>query len=122
MLLACSVGSSTPLFHYTNKKGYDAIASQSTWLFKAFKPPGDHPTGAYFTTLPPSTKNLAKRLFVRGGGDKTNFVFSFSGGGDLKALDGGRGQFVFYSEADYPVEPLRQEVRGQTSEVRERLK
>jgi hypothetical protein len=48
------------LFHYTNEKGYKAIGSQVVWLFKASKPPGDHPKAAYFTTLPPGTKNLGK--------------------------------------------------------------
>jgi hypothetical protein len=90
-----------PLFHYTNDAGYKGISSQPTWLFKASKPPGDHRKGAYFTTLVPGTKNLAKRLFVRGGADKVRFVFSFSGDEDLKPLAGGRGTFIFYSEDDY---------------------
>jgi hypothetical protein len=88
------------LFHYTNEKGYKAISSQVTWLFKASKPPGDHPKGAYFTTLVPGTKNLAKRLFVRGCADKIDFVFSFSDGDDLTPLAGGRGAFIFYSVDD----------------------
>ena len=89
------------MFHYTNEKGHKAISSQQTWLFKASKPPGDHPKGAYFTTLPPWTKNLAKRLFVRGCADKATFMFCFSGGEDLIASAGGRGAFIFYSETDY---------------------
>ena len=34
-------------------------ASQPDWLFIAHQPPGDHPRGAYFTTLEPSAPNLA---------------------------------------------------------------
>src|SRR5438034_5151452 len=117
-----SADSGGSLFHFTNDKGYKAISSQPTWLFKASKPPGDHPKGAYFTTLPPGTKNLAKRLFVRGSADKVTFTFSFSGGEDLKPLEGGRGAFIFYSETDYPVEKERQGPHGPTAEVRERLK
>jgi hypothetical protein len=109
------------LFHYTNDKGHKAISSQPTWLFKAAKPPGDHPKGAYFTTLPPGTKNLAKRLFVRGCADKINYVFCFSSGEDLRPLEGGRGAFIFYSVDDYPVERSRQGPHGPTEEVRGEL-
>jgi hypothetical protein len=109
------------LFHYTNEKGYKAISSQPTWLFKASKPPGDHPKGAYFTTLPPGTINLAKRLFVRGCADKVTYTFSFSGGEDLKPLGGGRGAFIVYSEVDYPVEKERHISHGPTAEVQEKL-
>ncbi|HEY7329947.1 MAG TPA: hypothetical protein VH592_20090 [Gemmataceae bacterium] len=110
------------MLHYTNDKGYKAISSQVTWLFKASKPPGDHPKGAYFTTLLPRTKNLAKRLFIRGCVDKIDFVFSFSGGHDLTPLDGGRGAFIFYSVDDYPVERERQGPHGPTEELREQLR
>jgi hypothetical protein len=109
------------VFHYTNDKGYKAIGSQPTWLFKALQPPGDHPKGAYFTNLPPGTTNLGKRFFVRGCRDKTEFVFCFSGEVGLKPLKGGRGAFVFSSEEDYPVEPPRQGPHGLTAEVREAL-
>jgi hypothetical protein len=110
------------LFHYTNDKGYKAISSQKTWLFMASKPPCDHPKAAYFTSLPPGTRNLAKRLFVRGCAEKLAFVFCFSGGGDLIPLEGGRGTFIFYSLADYPVETNRQGPHGPTAEVQEKLK
>lgn len=110
------------MFHYTNDAGFKAIDSQPTWLFKASQPPGGHPFGAYFTTLGPSTKNLAKRLFVRGCAEKVVFVFSFLAGDDLERLPGARGDFIFYSETDYSVEPARQIYRGSTAELRERLK
>jgi hypothetical protein len=110
------------LFHYTNDKGYKAIGSQITWLFKAFKPPGDHPKAAYFTTLAPGTPCLAKRLFIRGPVDKIAFVFCFDGGEDLTPLDGGRGAFIFYSTDDYPVEKPRQGPHGPTADVEEALR
>lgn len=109
------------VFHYTNDRGYKAISSQVTWLFKASKPPGDHPKGAYFTTLPPGTNNLAKRLFVRGSADKITFVFCFTGGEDLDPLDGGRGAFIVFSAEDYPVGPDRQGPHGPTEAVEEAL-
>jgi hypothetical protein len=118
-LETCQIG--VTLFHYTNDKGYKAISSQPTWLFKASKPPGDHPKAAYFTTLPPATRNLAKRLFVRGCADKIIFVFCFSGGEDLTPLEGGRGAFIFYSLDDYAVEKPRQGPHGPIEEVREQL-
>jgi len=107
------------LFHYTNDKGYKAISSQVVWLFKVSKPPGDHPRAAYFSTLPPGTKNLGKRLFVRGCAEKTRFVFSFSGGDDLLRLRGGRGDHVFFSLGDYSVEPERQGPHGETEKIKE---
>lgn len=110
------------MFHYTNDKGYKAISSQVTWLFKAFKPPGDHPKAAYFTTLAPDTPCLAKRLFIRGSADKVAFVFCFGGGEELKPLDGGRGAFIFYSTDDYPVDQERQGPHGATTHVEEALK
>ena len=109
------------LFHYTDNKGYNAIRSQIVWLFKASQPPCDHPKAAYFSTLPPGTKNLSKRLFVRGCSEKTRFVFSFSGGEDLPRLPGGRGEHVFYSEEDYPVVRARQITHGETDIVAEAL-
>lgn len=110
------------LFHYTDDKGYKAISSQVTWFFKASKPPCAHPKAVYFTTLPPGTKNLNKRLFVRGCSEKTRFVFSFSGGEDLPRLQGGRGEHVRYSLEDYPVEKERQGPHGETENVREDLR
>lgn len=110
------------LFHDTDDKGYKAISSRAMWLFKASKPPGNHPKGAYFTTLPPGTARLNKRLFVRGCADKTRFVFSFSGGEELPRLRGGRGDHIHYSEEDYPVEEERQGRHGGREELAEELK
>ena len=109
------------MFHYTNEKGYKAISSQQTWLFKASQPPCDHPKAAYFTNLLPGTKNLAKKLFVRGCADKITYLFCFSGGDDLIRLEGGRGLFIFYSVDDYPVAKERQGPHGLTVEVQEKL-
>jgi hypothetical protein len=110
------------LFHYTNEKGYKAISSQVVWLFRASKPPGAHRKAVYFTTLPPGTRNLGKRLFVRGCAEKTKFYFSFSGGDDLLRLRGGRGDHVYYSERDYSVEETRQGPHGETDKVKERFR
>jgi hypothetical protein len=108
------------LFHYTNSKGHKAISSQVVWLFKASRPPCDHPKAAYFSTLPPGTKNLSKRLYVRGCAEKIEFVFNFSGSEDLERLRGGRGDHVYYSMEDYPVVEDRQGPHGQTEEVAEK--
>jgi hypothetical protein len=110
------------LNHFTNETGYKAISSQPIWLFKASKPPGDHPKGAYFTTLCPGTKNLSKRLFVRGCAEKVAYVFCFTGDDDLVPLEGGRGTFIFYSPEDYPVDRQRHELHGPAAEVAEKLK
>jgi hypothetical protein len=89
-----------------------------TWLFKASQPPGEHQKAAYFTTKPPGTKNLNKMLFVRGCAEKAEYVFSFSGGNELLPLRGGRGDYVFYSEQDYPVEKHRQQYHGETAKFK----
>ena len=107
------------MFHYTNKNGFNAVRSQRTWLFKASQPPGDHPEGTYFTTLPPGTINLGKRIFVRGCRDKLEFVFHFSGDDGLEPLPGDRGKWIFYSARDYPVEPNRQLDHGVTDQLAE---
>ena len=66
----------TRIYHYTDEEGFKAIRSQKTWVFKASRPPGNHPgEGAYFTSLEPGTLNLAKRLRIPR--DKVSFVFCF---------------------------------------------
>ena len=80
----------------------------------ADKPPGEHPRAAYFTTLPPSTRNLANRLRIPR--QKVEFVFCFVGDEGLQRLEGGRGAYVFYSQNDYLVEENRQQGSGRTDE------
>src|SRR5262245_64916979 len=96
--------------HYTDQAGYNAIRSQVVWLFRASQPPGNHPSGAYITTLVRGTPNLAQRLRIPR--SKVQFVFEFTDVGDLTPLPGGRGQYVFYSPADYEVDPPRQLYAG----------
>jgi hypothetical protein len=107
------------LFHYTDADGFKPIRAQAIWVFKADQPPGDHPRGAYFTTLRPDTAKLAQRLRIPRA--KIAFVFYFSNGSDLKPLEGGRGAFIFYSKDDYAVEKKRQIDHGPSQDVVERL-
>jgi hypothetical protein len=94
------------LYHYTDAAGFKAIVSQKEWLFRASRPPGGHPRGAYFTTKSPDTPNLATRLGIPA--EKTAHYFSFEDRGDLTPLPGGRGAYVFFSIVDYRVEYQRQ--------------
>ena len=94
------------LYHYTNKRGFDAIRASKPWRFRAEVPPGDHPRGTYFTRLPPETVNLAKRLGIPK--EKTEYVFIFGDEGDLIPLPGGRGRYIVYSADDYEVPTERQ--------------
>lgn len=107
------------LFHYTDDEGYKAIVAQPTWIFKADQPPGDHPIGVYFTTLGPATRNLAKRLRIPK--QKIKYVFCFEDRGDLKRLDGARGQFILYSPGDYAVAPDRQQFHGSLEQAAEQF-
>lgn len=102
----------TPLYHYTDTSGYNAIRAEVTWRFLAQKPPGDHPIGAYFTNLHPDTPKLAKRLRIPR--SKLAFEFSFADVGDLQPLDGGRGEYILYSPVDYEVPEDRQIESGST--------
>jgi hypothetical protein len=96
--------------HFTDKLGFNAISVSPQWRFVASKPPGDHPFGAYFTTLEPGTMNLALRLRIPK--EKTEYVFSFVDRGDLLPIRGGRGKYIFYSPVDYEVEQERQLYAG----------
>jgi hypothetical protein len=96
--------------HYTDAAGYNAIASQPDWLFLAQEPPGDHPRGAYFTTLEPGTPNLANKLRIPR--SKLAFILSFLDKEDLIPLRGGRGAYIFYSPTDYTVARERQTRHG----------
>lgn len=102
------------MFHFTNKDGHDAVASQPDWVFEASQPPPpEHPFGAYFTTLLPSTIKLASRLRIPRA--KITYFFEFMDDGKLRPLPGGRGAYVFYSPTDYTVERPRQLDHGPSS-------
>lgn len=103
------------MLHYTNKASWNAIRSQVDWVFKAHKPPGPHPTAAYFTTLPPDAPNLAIRLGIPAA--KIQYVFCFFDAGDLKPLPGDRGKFIFFSGNDYVVPENRQQDCGLREEA-----
>lgn len=96
--------------HYTDKDGYNAIRAATVWHFQAHKPPGNHPFGAYFTTLGRGTRNLSQRLRIPR--SKSEYVFEFTDVGDLTPLTGGRGRYIFYSPHDYGVDVPRQIYSG----------
>jgi hypothetical protein len=99
------------MFHYTDSEGFKAIASQVNWTFKAHRPEAIHrQKGTYFTDLTPSTPKLAKKLRVPIW--KLEWLFEFDGDTDLVRIDGGRGEYIFYSPIDYIVEPARQRYKG----------
>jgi hypothetical protein len=100
------------MHHYTNRKGFNAIRAAHAWHFKARKPRGRNPVGAYFTDLPRWTPKLAKQLRIPIA--KTKYVFVFTDIGDLTPLRGGRGRYIFYSPQDYNVDRSRHQYEGQT--------
>jgi hypothetical protein len=103
--------------HYTGKKGYNGIRAAPDWQFKASQPPdpANHPFGAYFTMLPPGTKNLAIRLGIPR--IKTEYLFSFADANDLTPLDSDRGEFIFFSRGDYLVVKERQQFEGKKDDA-----
>lgn len=97
--------------HYTDTDGFNGIKSSPVWRFLAARPPApQHPPGAYFTTLSRSTPLLAQRLRIPR--SKIEYVFEFDDAGDLEAIDGGRGAFIFFSRTDYLVLEPRQTYAG----------
>src|SRR5207244_1149246 len=88
-------------------------------LLLAFgRPPTDKEStlfAAYFTTLPPDTKNLAIRLGIPR--TKTEYVFAFVAANDLTPVDSDRGEFIFYSPSDYLVAEDRQQFQGKRDDV-----
>jgi len=100
--------------HFTDLPGWNAIRSQREWFFKAKQPPGDHPFGAYFTSLESGEPNLATKLRIPR--EKLAYLFTFRDREprDLLRLPGGRGRFIFYSLDDYAVEEPRQLANGET--------
>jgi len=98
------------MYHYTEKAGYNVIHPAPIWLFKASKPPCTNPVGAYFTTKQPSEGQNLKKLRIPK--EKREFCFEFEDVGDLKTLDGDRGEYVFYSANHYPVAKARQKYNG----------
>jgi hypothetical protein len=100
--------------HYTDRAGFNGIRASSPWRFRAHQPPDprNHPFGAYFTTLPPDTPNLALRLRI----PKLEFLFSFLDRTNLIALDNDRGEWIFYSKKDYYVVRERRIYHGRTDQ------
>jgi len=96
--------------HFTDTRGYNGIRASPVWRFRAAQPPGEHPYGAYFTTLSAKTPNLAKRLGIPK--SKLEYLFAFTDDGDLTPLPGARGKVVFYSATDYEVVPEQQTYCG----------
>ena len=89
------------MYHYTTVDGYKAISSQPDWLFRAAKPLGPHPAGAYFTPLPPTTPRLCTKLLIPR--RKVEYVFEFSGDDGLRPIEGDRGLHAVFSPTDYHV-------------------
>ncbi len=89
------------MYHYTTVDGYKAISSQPDWVFKAAKPPGPHPVGAYFTPLPPGATDLCTRLLIPR--RKVEYTFEFAREDGLRTIRGRRRIDVFYSPTDYVV-------------------
>lgn len=100
--------------HFTDKKGYDGIRATQAWRFRAHQPPvrRHHPFGAYFTTLPPTAKKLAKQLFIPK--RKLKYLFTFVDLGDLTPIKGRRGAYIFYHPRDYHVERDRETYHGRS--------
>lgn len=113
------------IFHYTDKDGWNAIRSQTTWRFEASQPRDPaRPVGAYFTDIEPTEANLRtlhKRLRVPR--IKQEYVFWFTGTEGLTQINDGRGRDrrIFFSPVDYEVARERQRYAGLTEPLSEKF-
>lgn len=73
--------------HFTDQAGYNSIRAAVVWRFVAAQPPGNHPFGAYFTSLSRGSRNIAQRLRIPK--SKIEYVFEFADIGDLTSLPEG---------------------------------
>lgn len=93
------------VYHYTDKKGYNAVKSGNPYIFKASKPKYGNPKAAYFTTLSPeelSPKDYKAKLGLTKA--KSEYFFEMDvDSSKLKDLKGGRGQYIKYSPDDLEV-------------------
>jgi hypothetical protein len=96
--------------HFTNRRGWQGIRATSPWCFRARRQRGNNPTGAYFTTLDPSSPKFFKRTRVPR--HKRPHMFCFVDIGDLVPKRGPLGRWVFYSPSDYFVAKHRQLYEG----------
>ena len=103
----------TIVYHYADEDGYNSIRAASVWRFRAHRPPprdDDHPTAAYFSWLPPDTRNLSRRISLST--VKLEFVFAFFDAGDLSSLRGGREVSIALALSNYVVVKERQSYCG----------
>lgn len=111
------------IYHFTDKRGWNAIRSQVIWTFRAAQPlAADRPFGAYFTDIGPtreSLRTLHKKLRIPR--RKQEFVFQFAGADGLLQYNGGQGRdkHIYYSPTDYQVEVKRQTFEGPTDRLLE---
>jgi hypothetical protein len=103
------------MLHYTDDAGHKAISSQVDWTFKAAQPPGGRPFGAYFTTLRPDAHRFSARTRIPKA--KQAFVFGFDGQDGLEPVEGGKGAYIFWCDADYLIVKARQQYQGSTEQL-----
>jgi hypothetical protein len=103
------------VLHYTDADGYKAIVSQQVWVFRAAKPPGHRPFGAYFTLLAPDHNKLAAGMRLPRA--KRAYVFAFEGSEGLRPVPGGKGRYNLWTDKDYEVTPKRQRYSGPAEDL-----
>ncbi len=80
------------MFHYTNEKGYKAISSQVVWLFKASKPPCDHPKGGLLhDSAPPDRQTSASDCLFADAARKPSTFSAFPREKTFSACQAGEG-------------------------------
>jgi hypothetical protein len=103
------------VFHSTDADGWKMIRSQKVWVFKADKPKGGRPFGAYFTRLLPDDNKFAAGTRVPV--DKRDYVFAFEGEDGLEPVKGGKGDYNLLTDSDYEVPPDRQRYEGRLKDL-----
>lgn len=108
------------VYHYTSKKSYNKISSQSPYVFKASIPKKGNPKGVYVTTKSPEilakNNNGYKKLGLTG--NKSSHFFEIQiDDSKLKSLNGDRGQFIKYIDGDVEIDRSSVTRHGETPKI-----
>jgi hypothetical protein len=91
------------VWHFTDKKGFNAITSGKNITIKASKPPGGNPKGAYFSKLSPQELGNSTAKTLRIPKSKTEYVIEVQVPKNILKEKGGYHRAIVYSIEDVNV-------------------
>ena len=91
------------VWHFTDKKGFNAITSGKNITIKVSEPPGGNPKGAYFSKLSPQELGNTAAKTLRIPRRKTEYVIEVQVPKNILKEKGGRHRAIVYSTEDVKV-------------------